>query len=262
MGKTDCCAVPRRQRERYGTDNLYRGVCTLYLDVCGEREKRECWDREKKERGKAKQDGCKTRGCSPAAWKARGNNYVKVQARERKKRKRGGTVQTGTTRARHVRPRKATDLPAISLSLDQRRLAQPTLTYNLRQQRPGTYRPSGLVKLLHNDNVVLTQECSYRRTATTATPAVTSIFDEDRRRAGRGRRTSAVLLPGPKHYYVSTSSANDTIVTAASSGGQPWRRREAMTMMKDGGALTLTFPVDGEAVDRALVRLPPATVSC
>ena len=28
--------------------------------------------------------------------------------------------------------------------------------------------------------------------------------------------------------------------------------------MKDGGGLTLTIPVDGEAVDRALVRLPPA----
>ena len=29
-----------------------------------------------------------------------------------------------------------------------------------------------------------------------------------------------------------------------------------MTTMKDGGALTLTVPVDDEVVDRALVRLP------
>ena len=27
--------------------------------------------------------------------------------------------------------------------------------------------------------------------------------------------------------------------------------------MKDDGSLTLTFPVDGKAVDRTLVRLPP-----
>ncbi len=31
--------------------------------------------------------------------------------------------------------------------------------------------------------------------------------------------------------------------------------------MRDDGGLTLTVPVDGEAVDRALVRLPPTTES-
>jgi hypothetical protein len=34
--------------ERYGTDNLYRGVWTMYLDFCGERERKrerkECWE--------------------------------------------------------------------------------------------------------------------------------------------------------------------------------------------------------------------------
>ena len=58
-------------------------------------------------------------------------------------------------------------------------LAQPTPLYVLREQRPGTRRPSGLVKSLHNDNVVLTQECCCRCCVTTTTPVTTSNFDED-----------------------------------------------------------------------------------
>ena len=152
-------------------------------------------------------------------------NFCEGKAQE--ERRGGGTVQTGTTRARrtnHVRSR-----PTTSTSYFQLRLAQPTPLYVLREQRPGTRRPSGLVKLLHNDNVVLTQECSYRCTATTATPAATSIFDEDRRRAGRSERTSAVLSLSHVHYYVNTSSANNATTRRRhrTSGGQrSWRREQ------------------------------------
>jgi hypothetical protein len=70
-------------------------------------------------------------------------------------------VRTWTKRARrttNVRNRPTNYFNSyIKLSL-----AQPTPTYDLRQQCPGTRRPSGLVKLLHNDNVVLTQECCCR----------------------------------------------------------------------------------------------------
>ena len=41
--------------------------------------------KKEEERGKVKQDGCKVCGCSSAAWKARRNNCVKVQAREERK---------------------------------------------------------------------------------------------------------------------------------------------------------------------------------
>jgi len=131
--------------------------------------------------------------------------------------------------------------------------------YVLREQRPGTRRPSGLVKSLHNDNVVLTQVCCYRCTATTATPVTTSKFYEDvdgvlDEGEGRPRSFTSVSCT----TISSTSSASDTIVTAASSGGRPWQAARNGNDDEDGGGLTLTIPVDGEAVDRALVRLPPA----
>ena len=85
-------------------------------------------------------------------------------------------MQTWTTRARRTTNVRRTYLPKSILI--QQRLAQPTLTYDLRQQCPGTRRPSGLVKLLHNDNVVLTQVCYYRCNATTAAPATTSMYDD------------------------------------------------------------------------------------
>jgi hypothetical protein len=64
----------------------------------------------RKEKGrKVKQDGSKRNRCISAAWKARRYNCVKVQAREEKK-ERGGTVQTGTTRARRTTTKEPTYL--------------------------------------------------------------------------------------------------------------------------------------------------------
>jgi hypothetical protein len=88
-------------------------------------------------------------------------------------------VRTWTTRARRTTKRKSKNLPTDYVKLLQTTSCATYNLYGLRQQCPGTRRPSGLVKMLHNDNVVLTQECSYRGTATTATPAVTSIFDDE-----------------------------------------------------------------------------------
>ena len=84
-------------------------------------------------------------------------------------------MNTWTTRARRTTYVR-TDLPTTSVSYILQRLAQPTPLYVLREQRPGTRRPSGLVKSLHNDNVVLTQIRSYRCSATTATPVTTSTL--------------------------------------------------------------------------------------
>ena len=128
---------------------------------------------------------------------------------------------------RYGRPRKGrTYLSDTSISLYQQRLAQPTLTYDLRQQRPGTCRPSGLVKLLHNDNVVLTQVCCYRGNATTAAPATTSNFDEDedvvRDAAGERPRFSCQVSGTTILLRLAPTT---TIVTAASSGGQRGGRR-------------------------------------
>ncbi len=145
--------------------------------------------------------------------------------KQEKKRREEGQCRRGRL-VHDGRPTKETDLPTKSTSYIKLRLAQPTPLYVLREQRPGTRRPSGLVKLLHNDNVVLTQVCCYRCSATTATPATTSMYMKGRGRgAGRRRKTSAVFLLGHVHNYFTTSSANSTIVTAASSGGRPWRRR-------------------------------------
>ena len=117
-------------------------------------------------------------------------------------------MRTWTTRARRTTKRKSKNLPTDYDKLLQTTSSATYNLYGLRQQCPGTRRPSGLVKMLHNDNVVLTQVCCYRGNATTAAPVTSSIFDEDGDDcAGRGRRTSAVLLPGPRHCYVNTSSA-------------------------------------------------------
>ena len=140
-------------------------------------------------------------------------------------------MRTWTTRARRTTKRKSKNLPTDYDKLLQTTSSATYNLYGLRQQCPGTRRPSGLVKMLHNDNVVLTQVCCCRHNATTTAPATTSNFDEDEDGCtGRGRRTSAVLRPGPTYFYVSTSSANNTIVTAASSGGRPCSGAERMTM--------------------------------
>ena len=56
----------------------------------------------RKMKEKVKQDGCKDSNYSSSTWKVRTNNCVKVQAREERKEKGGGTVQTWTTRARRT----------------------------------------------------------------------------------------------------------------------------------------------------------------
>ena len=104
-------------------------------------------------------------------------NYCKGKAQEERK-EGGGTVPRGRL-VHDGRTNVRTDLPTTSDSYILQRLAQPTPINVLREQRPGTRRPSGLVKTLHNDNVVLTQVRSYRCSATTATPVTTSTLDED-----------------------------------------------------------------------------------
>ena len=101
---------------------------------------------------------------------------MKVQAREERKEKGGGTVRTWTTRAR--RTTNVRNRPTDYFTLFQTTSRATYNLYGLRQQRPGTRRPSGLVKLLHNDNVALTQVCYYRCNATTAAPATTSMYDD------------------------------------------------------------------------------------
>ena len=73
----------------------------------------------------------------------------KGASKRRKKRREGGTVTWDDSCTTDDLRQGPTDLTK-SFQLDFQRRAQPTLTYDLRQQRPGTYRPSGLVKLLHN----------------------------------------------------------------------------------------------------------------
>ncbi len=117
---------------------------------------------------------CGNRGSLPGRIGT--TNAVKVQAREERKEKGGGTVRTWTTRARrttNVRNRP-TNYYNFTIKLY---LAQPTAVC-LAITMPWYSSTKWACEVLHNDNVVLTQGCCYRCNATTATPATASKFYE------------------------------------------------------------------------------------
>ena len=109
-----------------------------------------------------------------ASWKDRNHECRQGASKRRKKRKErrdsANVDDSCTTDDQRKKP---------TYQLFQLLHTKTCATYNLyglRQQCPGTRRPSGLVDLLHNDNVVLTPVCYCRCNATTAAPATTSKF--------------------------------------------------------------------------------------